>query len=312
MNKYLDTPLTDEICNCKPLYKDVCEFFSTLNARMTGVLPEELIDFAHQGVTSLDNVDNNDVNNNDNADNDNDNDEEDGYEPVSEPYNDSFNANTSDMKYISNEDMAPYNLMAGKLINYFEVFKITSNIARTQLSVVMTKDENIVTMEEREKTKLRQELNNYMKNINIQKTFANINIDELNLRQLQYYSNQCKDLFESLKVMDVAQKGLEIFDFGYNTFCPNGIRISKTKVIKLDGATKALNEVLFDRNSTAPISFKNVIDKYNIHISDEVNTVINIARKFLKRIKIEDYEGDSSEEEEEKPEESQEVEEDEE
>ena len=87
----------------------------------------------------------------------------------------------NNLKYTSNEDMAPYNLMSGKLLAYSDVFKITTNIARTQLNVVLTKDENMLLMEDREKNKLRQELNKYMKNINIQKNFTAINIDELNL-----------------------------------------------------------------------------------------------------------------------------------
>jgi hypothetical protein len=302
MNKYMNVPLTNDLCDCKPLYQDVCTFFSTLNSRLPNTFPEELVEFAQQGVT--DSVPGNIheeetiVDNNNPVDN-----EEDGVMVDSIP---NFSDN-SDVKYITNDDMAPYNLMSGKLINYFDVFKITTNIARTQLSVVITKDENIVSMEEREINRLRQELDKYMKNVNIQKYFTNLNIDELNLKQLQYYTEKCKSQFESLKVLDVAEKGLEIFDFGYNTFCPNGIRITKNKVIKLNDTTNALKEVLFDRNSTAPISFKNVIDKYNIHISDEVNTIFNIAGKFLKRIKIEDYEGSDEETEEKEEQKSVEV-----
>ena len=290
--------IQDNLQDCLPLYRDVCEFFAKLNGRLPNVLSEDLINFAIQGVSTIDpnvitQTIESDITNSEIEITPNE-----MIDEVSTILPPTFNQDNNEVKYTTTDDMAPYNLMSGKLLSYNDVCKITLNISRTQLSVVMTKDENMVFMEEREKTKLRQELDKYMKNIDIQKNFTNIDLDQLNLKQLQYYTNQCKDVFESLKVIDAAQKGLEVFDFGYHTFFPNGIRISKRKVVKLDGTAAAFNEVLFDRNSTAPISFKNVVDKYNIHVSDEMNTFMNIIGKLVKRIKIEDIpiNEDSSEE----------------
>lgn len=298
ISKYMDYTIQDNLQDCLPLYRDVCEFFAKLNGRLPNVLSEDLINFAIQGVSTIDpnvitQTIESDITNSEIEITPNE-----MIDEVSTILPPTFNQDNDEVKYTTTDDMAPYNLMSGKLLNYNDVCRITLNISRTQLSVVMTKDENMVFMEEREKTKLRQELDKYMKNIDIQKNFTNIDLDQLNLKQLQYYTNQCKDVFESLKVIDAAQKGLEVFDFGYHTFFPNGIRISKRKVVKLDGTAAAFNEVLFDRNSTAPISFKNVVDKYNIHVSDEMNTFMNIIGKLVKRIKIEDIpiDEDSSEE----------------
>lgn len=194
--------------------------------------------------------------------------------------------NETDMKYSSLSDIAPYNLLSGKVLSFNDVCMMTLNIARTQLMVVVTKDENIIFMEEREKQKLQQELNKYIQNNNIKKMFVNVDINQLNLKQLQYYTNQCKDTFESLKVMDIAQHGLELFDLGYKSVFPNGIKI-KNKRVKLDNTLNAFNEILFDRNSTAGISFKNVINKYNIHVSDELNTALSLLGKMAKHITVE-------------------------
>ena len=292
--KYFNEQIKENLNDNKKLSNDVNKYLLKLKDVLKFDLEIPEIENENENEVENENEENNEENNN----NDNLNGGENEVENDNN-LNNNFNSppiisnsfiphepTEADMKYSSLSDIAPYNLLSGKVLSFNDVCMMTLNIARTQLMVVVTKDENILFMEEREKQKLQQELNKYIQNNNIKKMFVNVDINQLNLKQLQYYTNQCKDTFESLKVMDIAQHGLELFDLGYKSVFPNGIKI-KNKRVKLDNTLNAFNEILFDRNSTAGISFKNVINKYNIHVSDELNTALSLLGKMAKHITIE-------------------------
>ena len=286
--KYLNTDLTENLKDNPKLFNSVINYFNDLNANLN--LNVEIPESVNENENEQEQSGAEEEQEQSGAEEEQNETEQPDYDKstlLTNPMNADFKAQTdADMKYASLNDIAPYNLLSGKVISFNDVCMLTLNIARTQLMVVVTKDENILFMEEREKQKLQQELNKYIQNNNIKKMFLNVDISNLNLKQLQYYTNQCKDMFESLKVMDIAQHGLELFDLGYKSVFPNGIKV-KNKRIKLDGTLNAFNEILFDRNSTAGISFKNVINKYNIHVSDELNTALSLLGKMAKHITVE-------------------------
>ena len=203
------------------------------------------------------------------------------------------------MKYSDNTDITTYNIIPGKMLSYGDVCKLTLAISRTQLSNVIQKDESIIFAEEREKSKLKEEMQKYMKLSDIDaemKANFKIDIDNMSLKQLQYYSAECKKIYEKLKIIHVTKQGIDLFDAGYNFVFPKGIKIpGSKKVVKLNKFGESLKKAVFDRNSPFLIGFENMTEKYNLHISDEFLTVCTILGTIAKNIEISDAEPENDE-----------------
>lgn len=195
------------------------------------------------------------------------------------------------MEYKNTDEVTSYNLMSGKTISYIELCKLTLAIAHSQTADSMIKkDPQALFTEEQEKIKLRKELNKYMKNVDLAKNCTE-DINNLSLKQLQYYLDTCKDDYENLKIFNTIKKGINLSEAGYKFAFPNGIKIpGKNKAIKLDGVASGFMELMADRTTTDGIAFKNIIEKHNWYISDETSAIISIADSLFRKIQVVDIE----------------------
>lgn len=197
---------------------------------------------------------------------------------------------TSEPTYKTNTDVYTYDVRPGKTLTYQEVCELTLNIARTQLQNIIRKDDSVLFAESREKNRLITELNKYLKNSEISAKL-NLQPDNLSIPQLQQSLDQAKDLYETIKVTHVIEKGLDLFNLGYMYAFPNGIKLpKKNKAIKLNGVTGSFKQLLFDRTSPLNIAFKNILEKHHIEISDEFVVGLSSIEAILKKIEIVDIE----------------------
>lgn len=197
---------------------------------------------------------------------------------------------TTEPVYKSNADLYSYDVRPGKMLSYQEVCDLTLNIARSQLQNIIRKDESVLFAESREKNRLISELNKYLKNSEIASKL-NLQPDNLSIPQLQQSLDQAKDLYETIKVTHVIEKGLDLFNLGYAYAFPNGIKIpKKNKAIKLNGVAGSFKQLLFDRTSPLNIAFKNILEKHHIEISDEFVVGLSSIEAILKKIEIVDIE----------------------
>lgn len=199
----------------------------------------------------------------------------------------SFNSEAP-MVYKSNNDLCSYDIRQNKTLMYQEVCELTLNLARSQLQNIIKKDESVLFAESREKNRLITELNKYLKNSEIS-TKLNLQPDNLSITQLQQSLEQAKELYDTIKVTHVIEKGLDLFNLGYTYIFPEGIKIpKKNKAIKLNGVTGTFKQLLFDRTSPLNIAFKNILEKHHISISDEFVVGLSSVEAILKKIEIVD------------------------
>ena len=199
----------------------------------------------------------------------------------------SFNSEAP-MIYKSNNDLCSYDIRQNKTLMYQEVCELTLNLARSQLQNIIKKDESVLFAESREKNRLITELNKYLKNSEIS-TKLNLQPDNLSITQLQQSLEQAKELYDTIKVTHVIEKGLDLFNLGYTYIFPEGIKIpKKNKAIKLNGVTGTFKQLLFDRTSPLNIAFKNILEKHHISISDEFVVGLSSVEAILKKIEIVD------------------------
>lgn len=217
-------------------------------------------------------------------------------QPVMEFTMPEFNE-SDDLVYKNTEDITTYDLTQGKQISFEDLCRLTCSIARSQLTDFVKKDENILFMEEREKDRIRKNIEKYLENATIATMYPNLDVNSLSLKQLQYYSTHIEDYYETLKLMDFMKSGLNVVDLGYTKLFPNGIPMPGGRYkLKLDGAAQSVKKVLFDRESPVKIAFKNIQEKYNLHISDELLVCVNIGTAIWSKLDFEKVETDEVEE----------------
>ena len=83
----------------------------------------------------------------------------------------------SDLIYKSTDDITTYDFTPGKQLTYNDLCKLTIAIARSQLSETVKKDENILFIEEREKDRIRKNLEKYLGNADIATMYPNLDIN---------------------------------------------------------------------------------------------------------------------------------------
>ena len=121
------------------------------------------------------------------------------------------------------------------------------------------------------------------------KSSYNADINDLNLKQLEYYSAEAKKMYEKLKVVHLVSQGVDGFDKVYNTVFKNGIKIPSTnKSIKINNIGGALKQVIFDRKSPFYVGFENLLEKYHVSISDEFLAITLLGSTIIKNIEIVD------------------------
>lgn len=197
----------------------------------------------------------------------------------------------SDINIMNKNPKYSYDLSTGKTMTYHECVELILNKARSNLSNKVMKDENVLFIEEREKSHLRLEIKKYVThNEKLRSLFSADNVENLSLKELQTLYDDIKNQYEFEKLENVIGKSCELVDLAYNSICPNGIKIpGRNKAIKLNGLGESFQMVLNDRSSTTPIAFKNLQKKYGLKVADEADVIFSIVQSMIKNISIVDY-----------------------
>lgn len=211
----------------------------------------------------------------------------------------------ADINIMNKNPKYSYDLSTGKTLTYNECIELVLNKSRSNLSNKVMKDENVLFIEEREKSNLKLEIKTYTThNEKLRTLFPTDNIDNMSLKELQTIYTEIKNQYEFEKVENVLNKSCELFDLGYNALCPNGIKIpGKNKAIKLKGLGEALQCCLNDRSSTTAIACKNLQKKYNLKVPDEADLIFSLCQSMIKNITIVDYEPTKKDSKDDSPEE---------
>ena len=201
----------------------------------------------------------------------------------------------SDINIMNKNPKYSYDLSTGKTLTYHECVELILNKARSNLSNKVMKDENVLFIEEREKSHLRLEIKKYVThNEKLRSMFPSDNVENLSLKELQTLYDDIKNQYEFEKLENVIGKSCELVDLAYNSICPNGIKIpGKNKAIKLNGLGESFQMVLNDRSSTTPIAFKNLQKKYGLKVADEADVIFSIVQSMIKNISIVDYKSEN-------------------
>lgn len=187
-----------------------------------------------------------------------------------------------------------YSVMSDKQLSYQDVCRLTLSIARLKLTSSNYQDESVIYAEEREKTKLREQIQKYMKLSQVTAELGanlNVDIDNMNLKQLQFYNVEAKKIYEKMKVIHLVSQGIDGADKVYSVVFKEGIKIPGTnKSVKLNNIGESLKQAIFDRRSPFYVGFENLIEKYNLSVSDELLAVFTLAGTLIKNVEIVDNE----------------------
>lgn len=278
--------------------KNVCLLILKINSRLTTKLNQGLIDYCTETKKTLGDVEddtedevedvNGDDNENENETNELTNELQHSCLQSDELQFTPISIDNLDMTASDTIDITTYSVMPGKTMTYEQLCQLCENKARTLFTTTLVKDKNVLFAETREMSRLTSELRKYMGNSEISSKL-NVNIEDLSLNELQQTLDQAKDIYETIKVTDMIKKGIDLVELACTYVFPNGIKIPrKNKVIKLNGVGESFNTLLFDRNSPLKIAFSNVVDKYNIHVSDGFLCTLSILQTLATKIQVED------------------------
>ena len=67
--------------------------------------------------------------------------------------------------------------------------------------------------------------------------------------------------------------------------------------MKFNGVGKEILSTLFDPHTSVGLAFSNILQKHNIHVSDELLTLVAFAGICVSKVKIEDVEPEPEEQE---------------
>lgn len=193
----------------------------------------------------------------------------------------------SQYTYSKTSGLTNYDISSDKCLTYEDVRKLTVNIARSKLVPDIQKDESVILLEKQKRKELMHDINRY-RNLDLISSMIDDDITDMNIDQLEEVKDRCTQQFERAKLMDVCKKTTSIGGAIYNSVFPDGIKITKTKRLKLKGVGKGIIECLFDPRTTTGIAFSNTLAKKNIHVSDSVLLMISICGNLVGKIEIED------------------------
>lgn len=179
-----------------------------------------------------------------------------------------------------------YDIGSDKALGYEEVCKLCMNIARTKLvesNAIL--DPTVAALERERRKKLTYEINRY-RNSTLIATMVEADLTEMSLEQLETCLEQCKRLQENYKVLETCKRLLNASGTVYNTVCPEGIPISKTKRVCFKGMGKEVLNTLFNPTTTTGIAFQNILSKNNVHVSDEALTLLAFADICISKVEI--------------------------
>lgn len=193
--------------------------------------------------------------------------------------------------YNRTSGLTNYDITTNKLLSYDDVRRLTTNIARSELTPVVQKEEYKMKLEEQKRLELQEEINQYRKIRDIG-ALTQDDITEMNITQLTELARTYKKAYDEKKLYTVFKKGGNILTTITSTVFPNGIRIGKDektgneRYIQMKGAIKEITNQIFDSSSVQGHAFGNLLKKANINISDSVLAVISIFETMISNIQV--------------------------
>ena len=193
--------------------------------------------------------------------------------------------------YNRTSGLTNYDITTNKLLTYDDVRRLTTNIARSELTPVVQKEEYKMKLEEQKRLELQEEINQYRKIRDIG-ALTQDDISEMTLTQLTELARAYKKAYDEKKLYTVFKKGGNILTTITSTVFPNGIRIGKDeqtgneRYIQMKGAVKEITNQIFDNSSVQGHAFGNLLKKANINISDSVLAVISIFETMISNIQV--------------------------
>lgn len=189
--------------------------------------------------------------------------------------------------YSSTSSITNYDISNDKSISYEDLRKLTINIARSKLIPEMVRDETVVALEQEKKKNLIQQITRY-RNVRVIAMMDDSDLNEMTLSQLETCLEQCIRYHENFKTLELFKRGFGCGGVLYDMIFPEGIPISKTKRLCFKGVGKEILSTLFDPHTPVGLAFSNILQKHNIHVSDELLTLVAFAGICISKVKIED------------------------
>lgn len=197
--------------------------------------------------------------------------------------------NPNKFDYKKTGGLTNYNITSDKPISYDEIRKLTVNIARSKLKVTVEKSEQVLALEKKKRKELLNNIQKY-KNIKAIGILVEDNIQDMDLQQLEHTLAHCEKLFQSQKLKETIKRGTNFGGLIFDTVFPEGIKIGKTKRLKIKGMGKTIIDSVFDSQSTIGVAFQNIVDKHNWNITDEAVLMLSIGEMFISNLKVENVE----------------------
>lgn len=189
--------------------------------------------------------------------------------------------------YPSTSSITNYDISNDKSISYEDLRKLTINIARSKLIPEMVRDETVIALEQEKKKNLIQQITRY-RNVRVIAMMDDSDLNEMSLSQLETCLEQCIKYHENFKTLELFKRGFGCGGVLYDMVFPDGIPISKTKRLCFKGVGKEILSTLFDPHTSVGLAFSNILQKHNIHVSDELLTLVAFAGICVSKVKVED------------------------
>ena len=189
--------------------------------------------------------------------------------------------------YPSTSSITNYDISNDKSISYEDLRKLTINIARSKLIPEMIRDETVMALEQEKKKNLIQQITRY-RNVRVIAMMDDSDLNEMSLSQLETCLEQCIKYHENFKTLELFKRGFGCGGVLYDMVFPDGIPISKTKRLCFKGVGKEILSTLFDPHTPVGLAFSNILQKHNIHVSDELLTIVAFAGICVSKVKVED------------------------
>lgn len=230
-------------------------------------------------------------------------------ESISDNYDNYINTNYQQIPILPRKFTAPtgvvtnYDITSDKAISYEDLRKLTVNIARSKLIPEQVKDETVIALENEKRKQLIQEISRY-RNVRVIAALDDSDLTVMSLPQLEQCLEQCKQYHDNFKIQEMCKRGISTATIAYDAIFPDGIPLGKKKRVKFNGVGKEILSTLFDGRTPVGLSFSNILQKHNIHISDEILILTAFAGVIASKISLEDVkpkdEDDNEEEDDDK------------
>ena len=204
-------------------------------------------------------------------------------------YNDYIPLMPNKYQYASTLSITNYDISSDKSISYEDLRKLTINIARSRLVPEIAKDEMVIKLEQEKRKQLIQQIMRY-RNVRAIAALDDSDLSEKNIAELEQCLEQCIKYQENFKTLELFKRGFSVGGVAYDMFFPEGIPVSKTKRLKFNGVGKEILSTLFDPHTSVGLAFSNILQKHNIHVSDELLTLVAFAGICVSKVKVETVE----------------------